>query len=44
MGRRLIRKVNEYFFPLEEDEQLTIRDGLWFYGTIVITVGTIAAT
>lgn len=43
MGR-IIRKINEYFFPIEEDEEITTSDGLWFYGIIAIMIIVAAGT
>lgn len=29
-----MRKINEFFFPLEEDEELSLHDATWFYGIL----------
>lgn len=43
-----MRKINEFFFPLEEGEKLSFHDGLWFYGTlsaaIILTVVVVIKT
>lgn len=31
----MFRKINAYFF---EDEQITVADGVWFYGFLVVAV------
>lgn len=29
-----MRRINEFFFPIEADEDLSLHDGIWFYGLL----------
>lgn len=29
-----MRRINEFFFPLEADEELSMHDAVWFYGLL----------
>lgn len=35
---KLIKAINCCFFPIEEDEQITISDGIWFYGMLLLFI------
>lgn len=43
-----MRKISEYFFPLEDDESLSVHDATWFFGilggAIVMTLIVLVVT
>jgi len=34
-----MKKLNEYFFFIEEDEKVHPSDAIWFYGTLAVIAG-----
>lgn len=36
-----MKKLNDFFFPLEEGERLHVSDAAWFYGSLALiaTIG-----
>lgn len=37
-------KLNRFFFPLEENEKLSVHDSVWFYGSLALAVTITALT
>lgn len=38
----MINKINNFFFPLEEGEKLSLHDAVWFYGFLTAVVTWVA--